>query len=96
MSGPPAISRQPALYTNLKTALIQDLRTRLHKRLNEHLLKQLPQAGCPLLLVCLINRLACSPGMLAERHPSQVAAGQVVALGMSVAALALFSSRQLL
>ena len=44
----------------------------------------------------LINRLADSAGMLAERHPCYVAAGQVVALGIGIAALALFGSRQLL
>lgn len=49
-----------------------------------------------MLLVRLLNRLAYSAGMLAERYPSQVAAAQVVALCIGVAALALFGPRQLL
>ena len=49
-----------------------------------------------MLLVRLINRLADSAGMLAERYPCHVAAGQVVALGIGIAALALFGLRQLL
>ena len=46
-------------------------------------------------MVRLIHRLVCSAGMLTERHPRQVAAGQVVALGVGVTALAFFGPRQL-
>ena len=46
-------------------------------------------------MVRLINHLADLADMLAERHPSQVAAGQVVALGVGVTALAFFGPRQL-
>ena len=50
----------------------------------------------PLLLVDLIEGLPSLAGVLAKRNPGQIAAGQVVALCLGLAALAFFGPGELL
>ena len=54
------------------------------------------QVGCPLLLVGLVQGLSGLAGVLVQRHPSQVAASQVVALCGCLAALAFLGPGELL
>ena len=49
-----------------------------------------------MLLVGLIDCLGGVAGKLAQRYPSQVTTGEVVALGLRLAALALLRARELL
>lgn len=54
------------------------------------------QIRSPLLLVCLLEGLSRVAGKLAQRHPGQLTAGQVVALGLGPAALAFLGPGELL
>ena len=60
---------------------------------DELVLKELAQAGSPLLLLYLVADL---PGVLVARNPGRIGVDQVIALRISIAALALPRSSRLL